>query len=185
MIPQVSEGIQYTSAVRPVGMPQVGYCLAGGGGLLHVVKAHIDSGGVNRMILQKLRIQRYSIGRLVGKVQRNGGVIVISHRIVRVDHVVEDNLDPIPGIGSEDQRRIFAASAFVLFHFREMNEQQTLRVMIPVAVIHNVRLDSRQLEPSHHRSLGRGQWLRHGRGIAFAQRKQVLLRAAICPQDAP
>lgn len=68
------------------------------------------------MILQKLRIQRYSIGRLVGKVQRNGGVIVISHRIVRVDHVVEDNLDPIPGIGPEDQRRIFAASAFVLFH---------------------------------------------------------------------
>ena len=108
VVAQVSKGIQDTSAVFLVGMPQVCDGLAGGGGLLHIVKAHIDAGGIDRVILQKLRVQGYPVGGRMGEVQRNRGIVVIPHRMTGINQVVQGYLDPIPGIGPEDQGLISA-----------------------------------------------------------------------------
>ena len=121
----------------------------------------------------------------MGEVQRNRGIVVIPHRMTGINQVVQGYLDPIPGIGPEDQGLISATSAFVFFQLCKGDEQQTLRVMIPIAVIGDVRLDRRQLELPHHRAPGRGQRLGHRRGMALAQGEQVLLRAAVCPQNSP
>ena len=93
------------------------------------------------------------------------------------------HLDPVSGIGPEDQRnRPFPAAADSI-NIIHGDKQQSIRVMVAIAVVFQILLDCRNLKFSDPRP---GRWRQAALFLPFsAQGQQALLWLSIDPDDAP
>ena len=72
--------------------------------------------------------------------KRHGGIIEIQNRTVRIPEIVQGGLQPVSHICAQDQRLRSILSGKHKIHILQRNKNQSVRIMIPIAVVYPVNL---------------------------------------------
>ena len=115
----------------------------------------------------------------------HGRIIKIRNRAVRIPEVMQRNLDPFSHICTQDQRFRSIFPRQYKIHIFQWNKDQSIRIMIAIAVVDKFCLYCRHFVPSYHIVPARTRRQRHDHIFSFAERLQALLISVISPDYPP